>query len=70
MRTTRILLAALSLALLTAACSSEPVGVVRPSDKPALDGAGFTGSGNSAGTDSTGVFSAERCGIGLCGSGN
>jgi hypothetical protein len=69
MRTARILLAALSLALV-AACTAEPVGVVRPSQKPALDGAGFNGSGNSAGSDSTVVLSAERCGIGLCGSGN
>lgn len=69
MRTTRILLAALSLALVVA-CSAEPVGVVRADQKPALDGVGVSGSGNSAGTDSTGVHSAERCGIGLCGSGN
>jgi hypothetical protein len=69
MRTARILLAALSLALV-AACTAEPVGVVRPSQKPALDGVGVSGSGNSAGTDSTAVSPVDRGGVGVSGSGN
>jgi hypothetical protein len=66
MRTTRILLAALSLALV-AACTAEPVAVVRPDKKPAFDGAGFNGSGNSTPTDTTTVTSR---GVGFVGTGN
>lgn len=66
MRTTRILLAALSLALV-AACTAEPTATVQPDAKPSLDGTGWSGSGNSAPTDSTSKF--ER-GAGFNGSGN
>jgi hypothetical protein len=69
MRTSRILLAALSIALLTVACSSDPVGVVRPSQKPALDGVGVSGSGNSVAGDTVLTSSPER-GAGFNGSGN
>lgn len=67
MRTTRILLAALSLALV-AACSSEPVGVVRPAQKPAPS-AGFVGTGNAVAGDTVPTSSPER-GAGFNGSGN
>jgi hypothetical protein len=67
MRTTRILLAALSLALV-AACTAEPVGVVPSDEKPAM-GVGFVGTGNSAGADSTTIAPVER-GVGVSGSGN
>jgi hypothetical protein len=65
MRTSRILLAVLSLALV-GACTGQPVGVVRPDENPAL-GAGFNGSGNAIAGDST--FAMER-GAGFNGSGN
>lgn len=68
MRATRILLAALSLALV-AACTAEPVAVVRPDKKPAFDGAGFNGSGNAVTGDTTSVTTPER-GPGFNGSGN
>lgn len=68
MRTTRILLAALSVALV-AACTSEPVGVVRSATEPALYGAGWNGSGNSIVTDTTVIAPLER-GAGWNGSGN
>ena len=68
MRTSRLLLAALCFALV-AACTAEPVGVARPDENPAF-GVGFSGSGNSAGSDSTGVLPLERCGAGFCGTGN
>jgi hypothetical protein len=68
MRATRILLAALAFALLSA-CSGEPAGIVMPAG-PSADGVGFGGSGNSVGVDSTSVAESERCGIGMCGSGN
>jgi len=66
MRTTRIFLAALSLALV-AACTAEPVAVVRPVDRPAFDGVGVSGSGNSAPTDTTTVTNR---GVGFVGTGN
>jgi hypothetical protein len=69
MRTSRILLTALSLALL-AACTAEPAAVVGPGEKPALDGAGFGASGKATGTDSTVVSTMDWCGAGFCGSGN
>lgn len=65
MRTSRILLAALSLALV-AACTAEPVGVARSDEKPAF-GAGFNGSGNAVAGDTT--VATER-GAGFNGSGN
>jgi hypothetical protein len=67
MRTTRILLAALSI-VLVAACTAEPVAVVRPDTKPAF-GAGFNGSGNAVAGDTTSVTTPER-GAGFNGSGN
>ena len=67
MRTTRILLATLSLALV-AACSAEPVAVVESDPKPAF-GAGFNGSGNAVAGDTTSVTTPER-GAGFNGSGN
>ena len=66
MRTTRILLAALSLALV-AACTTEPVAPVQPGAKPSLDGTGWTGSGSSVTTDTTTVTSR---GVGFVGTGN
>ena len=66
MRTTRILLAALSL-MLAAACSTD-VTPVSPTGK-AVRGTGFSGSGNSVATDSTSTM-LERCGTGFCGTGN
>jgi hypothetical protein len=66
MRTTRILLAALSLTLV-AACTAEPVAVVRPVDTPAFDGVGVSGSGNSTSTDTTTVTNR---GVGFVGTGN
>lgn len=68
MRTTRFLLAALSLALFTAACSSEPVGVVHSNQRPAL-GVGFVGTGNAVAGDTVSTSSPER-GAGFNGSGN
>ncbi|HEV2148309.1 MAG TPA: hypothetical protein VGR37_12970 [Longimicrobiaceae bacterium] len=68
MRTTRILLAALALALFSA-CSAEQGGPVSPA-RPAFDGVGLDGSGNSIGADTTSTTLSERCGIGTCGSGN
>ena len=66
MRTTRILLAALSLAVV-AACTAEPTAVV-PGKNPAFDGAGFNGSGNAVASDTTSTI-PER-GAGFNGSGN
>ena len=65
MRTSRLLLAALSLALV-AACSSEPMGVTRPAEKSAL-GVGFVGTGNAVAGDTT---VATGRGAGFNGSGN
>jgi hypothetical protein len=67
MRTTRIFLAALAFALLSA-CSGEPVGIAMPAG-PSADGVGISGSGNSAGTDSISVAESDR-GTGWTGSGN
>lgn len=66
MRTTRILLAALSLALV-AACTAESVTLVQPNSKPSMDGTGWTGSGNSTPTDTT---TATSRGVGFVGTGN
>lgn len=66
MRTTRILLAALSVALV-AACTAEPVTLVQPDSKPSLDGSGWSGSGNSTSPD---TLSAVGRGSGWTGSGN
>lgn len=66
MRTTRILLAALSLALV-AACTAESATLVQPDSEPSLDGSGWTGSGNSTSPDTA---SAVGRGSGWTGSGN
>lgn len=66
MRTTRTLLAALSLALV-AACAAEPVTLVQPDAGPSLDGSGWTGTETSTPTDSATVGSR---GVGFVGSGN
>lgn len=60
MRTTRTLLAALSLALLAAACAGDPVAPAAPGGHALRDGNGTTA------VDST----LTRCGTGFCGSGN
>lgn len=65
MRTSRTLLVVLSVALV-AACSSEPVGVARPDEKPAL-GVGFVGTGNAVAGDTT---TATSRGVGFVGTGN
>lgn len=65
MRTTRLLLAALSLAFV-AACTAESVTPVQPASDPSLDGSGWSGSGNSTTADT----SAVGRGSGWSGSGN
>lgn len=64
MRTSRILLAALVVAL--AACTAGSDTLVQPDSKPSLDGSGWSGSGNSIMSDT----SSLGRGSGWSGSGN
>jgi hypothetical protein len=65
MRTSRLLLAALFLALV-AACTEGSDTLVQPDSKPSLSGSGWSGSGNSVMSDT----SAFGRGSGWSGSGN
>lgn len=67
MRATRILLAALAVALV-AACAGEPTAAVQSKERPSFDGAGVSGSGTVVQSDTTEI-SPER-GSGFSGSGN